>query len=79
LASFLLSKSKSTKKSKEKEDIMSVAKARVELQSARRNLADAIDNIPKSFFSKVRSRSKQGKMRRVISAIDKALAELRGL
>lgn len=58
---------------------MSVAKARLNLQNARRNLADAIDNIPRSFFSKVRSRSKQGKMRRVISAIDKALAELRGL
>lgn len=79
MASFLLSKSKSTKKSKEKEGVMSVAKARENLQSARRNLADAIDNIPKSFFSKVRSKSKRGKMKRAISAIDKTLAELRGL
>jgi len=58
---------------------MSVAKARENLQSARRNLADAIDSIPKSFFFKVRSKSKQAKMKRAISATDKALAELRGL
>ena len=56
---------------------MSVARARENLKDARRNLADAIDNIPKSFFSRVRSR--QGKMKRAISATDKALAELRGL
>ena len=56
---------------------MSVAKARENLRDARRNLADAIDGIPKSFFSRVRS--KQGKMRRAVSATDKALAELRGL
>jgi len=56
---------------------MSVQKARDNLQRARRNLADAIDGIPKSFFS--RGRSKQGKLKRAISATDKALAELRGL
>ena len=58
---------------------MSVQKARDNLQSARRELADAVDTLPKSFFSKVRSRSKLGKMKRAISATDKALAELRGL
>ena len=58
---------------------MSVAKARENLQNARRNLADAIDSLPTSFFRKVRSKSKRGKMRRAISATDKALAELRGL
>jgi len=56
---------------------MSVAKARENLQSARRNLADAVDALPRSIFS--RTRSKQGKMKRAISAIDRALAELRGL
>ena len=58
---------------------MSVAKARENLQSTRRELADAIDKLPKSFFSKVRSRGKLNKMKRAISATDKALAELRGL
>ena len=58
---------------------MSVTKAKENLQSARRNLADAVDTLPRSFFSKVRSRSKLSKMKRAISATDKALAELRGL
>lgn len=59
---------------------MSVAKARENLQSARRNLADAMDDVSKSFFTRARSKlSKQGKMRRAISATDKALVELRGL
>ena len=56
---------------------MSVAKARENLRDARRNLADAIDGIPKSFFS--RGKGKQNKLKRAISATDKALAELRGL
>ena len=56
---------------------MSVAKARENLQSARRNLADAFDTLPKSIFS--RTRSKQDKIKRAIGAVDKALAELRGL
>ena len=77
MASFLLSKSKGTQKNKEEKKIMSVAKARENLQSARRNLADAIDSASRSFFFK--RRSKQGKMKRAISAVDKALAEMRGL
>ena len=56
---------------------MSVAKARENLQSARRNLADAIDGTSKSFFS--RGKGKLNKMKRAVSATDKALAELRGL
>ena len=56
---------------------MSVVKARDNLQSARRNLADAIDTLPRSIFS--RAKRKQGKIKRAIGATDKALAELRGL
>lgn len=59
---------------------MSVANARANLRDARRDLADAIDNVSKSFFTRARSKqSKQGKMRRSIGAIDRALADLRGL
>ena len=56
---------------------MSVAKAKENLRDARRNLADAIDILPtRSLFSK--TRGKRGRIRRAISATDKALAELRG-
>ena len=58
---------------------MSVAKARENLQNARRNLADAIDGIPTSFLYKARSKSRRSKIKRAVSATDKALAELRGL
>ena len=59
---------------------MSVAKARENLQSARRNLADAIDALPsKSLFFRVKTRNKRSKIKRAIGATDKALAELRGL
>jgi len=56
---------------------MSVQKARDNLQSARRNLADAIDVLPKSFFS--RSRKKRGKIKRAMDATDRTLENLRGL
>ena len=59
---------------------MSVAKARENLQSARRNLADAIDILPtKSLFFRAKTRNKRSKIKRAIGATDKALAELRGL
>ena len=56
---------------------MSVANARVNLKNARRELADAIDTLPKSLFS--RSRSKRSKIKRAIDAVDGALENLRGL
>jgi len=56
---------------------MSVANARVYLKDARRELADAVDVLPKSIFS--RARSKRGKIKRAIDAVDKTLEMLRGL
>jgi len=56
---------------------MSVAKARENLKGARRNLADAIDILPRSIFS--RARSKRGKIRRAMDTIDRTLENLRGL
>jgi len=56
---------------------MSVANARVNLKVARRELADAIDILPKSIFS--RARNKRNKIKQAISIIDKTLEELRGL
>jgi len=57
---------------------MTVSKAGAHLKAARRELADAIDALPKSFLA-MRSRSKRSKIRCAISAVDKAIAELRGL
>lgn len=57
---------------------MAISKARDNLKGARRELADAIDSLPSHMFA-LRAKSKQGKMKRAIGAIDKALAELRGL
>jgi len=59
---------------------MSVAKARENLQSARRNLADAIDALPsKSLLFRTRIRSKRNKIKRTIDTIDRTLENLRGL
>jgi len=56
---------------------MSVAQARGSLKDARYSLAHAIDTLPKSIFS--RARSKRKKIKRAIDTIDKTLETLRGL
>jgi len=56
---------------------MSVAKARENLKYARRELADAIDVLPTSIFSK--SRGKRRKIKQAIDAVDRILYNLRGL
>jgi len=56
---------------------MSVAKARENLKGARRELADAIDVLPRSIFS--RARKKRGKIKRAMDTIDRTLENLRGL
>ena len=56
---------------------MVMARARNNLKSARRNLADAIDVLPKSIFSK--TRSKRNKIKQAIDTIDKTIETLKGL
>ena len=55
---------------------MSVAKAKDNLRSARRELADVIDTLPTRRFILNRKRNK---VKRAIDAVDKSLRELRGL
>ena len=56
---------------------MSVAKAKDNLRSARRELADAIDVLPVKRLPF--SNNKRNKVKRAIDTVDKSLRELRGL
>ena len=56
---------------------MSIAKAKDNLRSARRQLADVIDILPTKRF--IFGNIKRGKVKRAIDAVDKSLRELRGL
>ena len=57
---------------------MTVSNARNSLIVARRELADAIDKLPRSILA-MRSRSKRGKIKRAILHVDRSMQELRGL
>ena len=55
---------------------MSVSKAKDNLKSARRELADVVDTMPSR---RLIFNSKRGRVKRAIDAIDRSLRELRGL
>jgi len=58
---------------------MSVAKARENLRGARRNLADAIEGLPKPSLLGIRNRRKRSKIIQTLNSVDNSLEKLRGL
>jgi len=58
---------------------MSVARARENLQSARRNLADVIESLPKPSLLKIGNRRKRSKIIQALSYVDNSLEKLKGL
>ena len=58
---------------------MSIAKARENLKDARRNLADAIESLPKPSLLGIRNRRKRSKIIQILNSVDKTLENLRRL
>jgi len=58
---------------------MSIQKARNGLKFARKELADAIESLPKPSLLKIRSRRKRNKIIQALNSVDNSLEKLRGL
>ena len=58
---------------------MSIQKARNGLKFTRKELADAIESLPKPSLLKIGNRRKRSKIMQALNSVDNSLEKLRGL